>query len=225
MILIFLSLTSFSQNTDTSKNSSEYSRNKKWAIQFEVGYDFKITSFNALLFSLKYHVSDRSAFRLGIGYNGYTESGKIENDEICTFHSYDTKNTNYNIVLVSNYIYYVKAYSRFNIFWGAGPTARYSYSCDEFPDGGSEDLMRGYEDKSWAAGINGIFGIEWMPFSDFSLFAEYEASGYYGKSYYMFQLFDKNYQYHEKDTEDSEFWRFEGNYARLGLSVYFDRLF
>ena len=163
--------------------------------------------------------------RLGVGYYGEIRNENDKHDEIYENTSFDSKYYNYRLNCVCNFIYYINPFSRFDIFWGLGPEGRFSYNYHENPKIDNSDYTDKYCSNSWAIGLNGVLGAEWMPVSDFSVFAEYEATGLYGKSHYTSMVVTKQNYYTEKNEGNYEEWSFEGNRALLGISVYFDKLF
>jgi opacity protein-like surface antigen len=219
------SISIFSQSADSSSLQKNFSRKNKWALQFQAGYNLQVQAFNGMTISLKYHISEKSAFRLGAGYYGQIENDNIEHYEYSENHFYSQQYYNYQFTGVINYIYYINPFSRFNVYWGIGPAVKYNYNYDESPSGSLEGYTNIYERTQWSAGLSGVLGVEWLPVPDFSLFAEYEAAGFYGKSRTASKLIRPQGCYVEKTESKGEEWSFEGNRALLGISVYFSRLF
>jgi len=225
IISILLSTSLLAQSADSVKNQTAFSRKHKWALQFQAGYNFQVQAFNGLSFSLKYHLSDKSAFRFGAGYLGDIRNEKEDEYEYCSSNSYNYEYYNYRLNLVFNYIYCVNPYSRFNLYWGIGPTGGYTYNYHKGPSSNNRDLTDTYCRNFWSIGLNGVLGVEWFPIPDFSLFAEYEATGLYSYSHYTQMLVNQQNRYTEKDEGNYKEWSFEANRALLGISVYFDSLF
>lgn len=224
IISVLLSTSLLSQSADSLKNETAFSRKHKWALQFQAGYNLQIQAFNGMTVSLKYHFSEKTALRFGAGYYGRTNDGQVEHKNVFEDNYSDEINYQYQFNGAIDYIYYVNPFSRFNIFWGIGPSGKYSYGYDEYPVS-DEELIHVYENKEWAVGLNAVLGAEWIPVSDFSLFAEYNAVGYYGKTRGLAKEVSKEGCYIEKYIHSSEKWEFNGNRALLGISVYFDKLF
>ena len=224
IISVLLSTSLLSQSADSVKNEAPYSRKHKWALQFQAGYNFQIQAFNGLTVTLKYHFNEKSALRFGAGYFGQTNDGQIELNNVFEDNYYDEIDYQYQFNGVIDYIYYVNPFSRFSIFWGTGPSVKYNYGYDEYPVSNG-DLIHIYKTKEWAVGLNAVLGAEWIPVSDFSVFAEYEAAGYYGKTRYLTAEVSKKGCTIEKYIRSTEKWEFIGNRALLGISVYFDKLF
>jgi len=223
--MTLLSASLFSQQTDSLRNQPEILKKNKWAVQFGVGYDFQIGSFKGLMFSLKYNLSKYSALRFGADYTGRGDKEKYEEDDLFTKNSYDLSEDYHQATIECSYIFYTNSSSRFNLYWGIGPAGRFGYIYDEGQDYQINKYIRTHERISWAAGLNALLGVEWFPISDISLFAEYEVTGLYGRTYDTHYLLNEKRLYVEKYKENSEYWSFDGNNARLGISVYFDKLF
>lgn len=225
IISVLLSTSLLSQSADSVKNETAFSRKHKWALQFEVGYDFKVNAFNELSFSLKYHLSEKSALRFGVGFYGQKRDENDEQDFIYEFNSFDTKYYNYRLNFVCNYIYYINPHSKFSLYWGLGPTGGFTYYYSEHPNSSNSDNTDKYCSNLWSVGLNGVLGIEWLPVFDFSLFAEYEAEGLYSKSHFYNMVVTKQDHYIEKKEGSYKKLSFESGRALMGISVYFDRLF
>lgn len=225
LIAIFLggllTINCFSQDKDTlrTKNSLEKG---KWAVQFEVGNDFKLSSFDGVIVSLKYNLSSKFAFRFGAGVNLSNSDQTLDfSDYYSGYSGRERFNDNsQDIIFISNILFYPNPRSLLNIFFGVGPRVSYQNVNDEriYIDG-----YKGYQKtNSWAVGLNGVFGCEWFPMKYLSLFGEYSVYGTYGESTY------KNYVRQISTGEIVEYYylysdnfQFRGNIARLGLSLYF----
>jgi hypothetical protein len=161
---LFLSPNLFSQ--DSTRNSLA---KDKFALQFQVN-GFYFQPFLGSNLSCKYHVSDNSAWRLGIGISASTDlSNKIDdtaitNDEYLSF--------NLNI----QYIHYIKTVDDVSLYAGSGP-----YYSRLFSKSGSWQ----YRDNNWSLGLNGIIGVEWFFKKNMSLSGEYGLSAGYRISKYV----------------------------------------
>lgn len=224
LICIFICLISISSIYTQQKDSSVHSLKKgSLAFQFEIGYDFKLTSFDGAQISFKYHFSPNTALRIG---GGVTSS--INNIDVKFYDYYHGNNLisepldeyYHEIYLTSVFIWYPKPNSVIKIYFGAGPRASYNSSKDEYiySDGYIESRWL----EGWAAGLNFSAGGEWFPVHYLSFSAEYSFYGMYGSNKRTYQV--KNYEtgsLAECYEETSNNFLFRGNSARLGLSVYF----
>ncbi|HEY3249837.1 MAG TPA: hypothetical protein VGK25_01835 [Ignavibacteria bacterium] len=220
-LIALLTMNCFSQAKDTlnSRNSLEKG---KWAVQFEVGNDFKLSSFDGVIISLKYSLSSKFAVRFGAGVNASNSDQTLDfKDYYYGYTGSESFNDNSKeVTFISNILFYPNPRSLLNIFFGIGPRASYLDRNDEriYIDG-----YKGYRKiNSWALGLNGVFGCEWFPLKFLSLFGEYSVYGTYGKTT------DEDYVREISTGEIVEYYylysdnfQFRGNIARLGLSLYF----
>ena len=81
-----------------------------WAVQFSVGDNFRLVAFDGM-FSIKNHFTDKSAFRLGLGYTQSTQTtdptGRGSREDHCDY--------NFNISVA--YINYPRPQSNVKIYW------------------------------------------------------------------------------------------------------------
>ena len=168
------------------------------AVQFSIGHYFGLRSFEGQ-FSIKRHITDKSALRLGVSY--YQSTEYTNHEEYALNDEYER----YNLRISTVYILYPRKIQNINLYLGIGP--EYGYS--------REGRVRGYYpevyfDKFHSIGGIGVFGFEWFAFKEISLFAEYYPRIYYKKiSGYR----DGDYEGHG--------WNVDVSRAAFGLSVYF----
>ncbi len=211
--------TCFSQSSDTVGYSLEKG---SWSLQFQVGNDFQLTSFDGVIVSLKYHFTPKFAFRFGAGMNLSSNDIQITDFEYSTGEFFDepVSKSVRDFLLTTYFLLYPKPNALFKIFFGIGPRGTYAFSHDEGFNTNIIKIIR--EDEIWSAGLNGIFGVEWFPTGYLSLFGEYSVYGTYGKS--TVNQYETNvdtgekYSYYYKSSDNLIF---RGNIARLGLGVYF----
>ena len=214
-IFLFINLSTYGQCKDSACCNNNSLQKHSWSMQFAVGSNFTLQSFDGLMLSLKYHFTKKSAVRFGIGFSGNSQNGTESN----TQGAVDIKNNYQNIYFYSNYILYPSPGSKVNFYIGAGPRASYSHSLDEFLSSSTNTI---YSDEytSWATGLQLICGAEWFAVNWLSLFGEYLAYGTYGKTERKSYDYDY-YGNHIRTKSNSNDWIFNGSTARLGLSVYF----
>ena len=213
ILLLSISLT-YTQSIDSSgieKNSLE---KHSWSLQFAAGSNLSIQSFDGLMFSLKYHFTNKSAIRFGIGVL-INSHNSVQQTPIG---SVPLKNDNENISFVASYLIYPKP-GKFNFYFGIGPRFGYNHNLEQginYDDSlNNKDIN---ETRSWSVGLQFNFGLEWFPTKYFSLFAEYIAYGTYGKTNTIYKYGDIPQD--DENTSETN-WYFNGTTARLGLSVYF----
>lgn len=213
LLLLAVSLT-YSQSNDTSNVEKNSLIKHSWSLQFGAGSNLAIQSFDGLMFSLKYHFTNKTAIRFGVGVLVNSHNSTEET----FFGSVPLKNDNENISFTASYLIYPKP-GKFNLYLGIGPRFGYSHDLEQrvFYDDSlnNKDVN---ETRAWSVGLQFNFGLEWFPVKNFSLFAEYIAYGTYGKSNTISKYGD--FPQDNRNTSVTN-WYFNGTTARLGLSVYF----
>jgi len=169
-----------------------------WAVQFSIETYFGLRNFEGQ-FSIKKHITDKSAFRLGVAYSQSTEY--TDNEEYILNDEYER----YNLRISTVYILYPRKIQNINLYLGIGP--EYGYDREGRVRGEYQDA---YFIKHHTIGGIAVFGFEWFAFKEISLIAEYYPRIYYKKiSGYR----DGEYEGHGWDVNVSR--------AAFGLSVYF----
>lgn len=210
LFLFFLPCLILAQQKDTTTGEIKNSLVKgSWSLQFEVGYSFTLNSFDNLLFSLKYHFNGKNALRFGIGINTNVSNGNVEENVSET----DITNYTHDYILLLNYLIYPLTKSNIHLFFGAGPRFRFHNSRHDYYEEGT------YKHLSWAAGIDGVFGVEWFAVKNISFIGEYHAFATYGRT-----TNERSSNGGTEKTTTNDF-NFNGGNARLGLSVYFNSPF
>jgi hypothetical protein len=220
-MLFILIINIFPQQKDTINNTDAIN-NTKWSVQFQVGNDFTLQSFDGLIISLKYHFTPKFAVRLGTGANFRTSDNELDyrgyyyNEYVKA--TYEQNSTDF--ALISNFLYYPRPAAFLKVFFGAGPRAGYTCSSGErlYLDGYKAE----YDNWSWSAGVNAVFGCEWFPMKSLGLFGEYSVYALYSEAKvkeYIYEIKTRNpAEYYYRTSKEIQF---RGNIARLGASFYF----
>jgi hypothetical protein len=221
-VILLLTSCSFTQTKDSAEEKNSLQKGS-WAVQFQVGSDFTLSSFENVIVSLKTHFSPKFALRFGIGLNANYHDQTLDYREY--YYGYTgtdilTNNNAFKITVLTKLLYYFNPKSTLNVYAGLGPMGTFAHSYNErfYVDG----YMEYRELTSWSGGFNGVLGCEIFPFRFLSIFAEYSVSASYEhicnndivKEYY----FGGTEEYY--NTESTNF-DFSGNTVRLGLSLYF----
>jgi hypothetical protein len=217
---------------DTQKDNSL--RSGAWALQFAIGSNFTLSSFQGALISVKKHLSPRSALRLGVsavfGSNDATSNQTTNGSDILP--SELTRTEDYNqqgIQAGLQYLFYPAPAADAHLFFGFGPFGQFSHTTDNYtdvrlPPDPDETIrtLRGTTD-SWGLGLSGLAGVEWFATRCISLHAEYGASLSYSHIRRTRDLADTGYVTSGANglTETDKAWRFAARYVQFGLSVYF----
>ncbi len=195
----------------------------RWAVQFQVGSNFTLNTFEGATVYLKSQFSRRLALRMGIGVGGSINEQKLNYMEIGGSSETDipTKNNSIRVTVTTKLLYYFNPRSRLNVYLGLGPVATYDYAYSERFYPSTSVIVYG-ESEQWSGGLNGVLGCEFFALQFLSFLAEYSVTGTYGKGtnnsterdYYT----GETRQYFNSKHTDLNL---TGNTVRFGLSLYF----
>ena len=200
----------------------------KWALQFQVSNFVNVSSFQGSTFSLKKHVSDKAAWRLGLTLHFEV---KDENTEIILYPNTNAPGyndlTDVRIGIALQKVFYPNPTADVNVFWGMGPTYSYEY---RLSDRENISIDRTYQDKrsfeihSWSLGINGILGVEWFATKSISFLAEYGTAVTYSSriTRIIRRSVRDDFLYLDQDsTNRLNDISLSSSRVKFGLSVYF----
>jgi hypothetical protein len=238
--LIFLlpAITLFSQEMETklTRDTNYNSLNKnKLAFQYEAGFNFTGRSIIPIVFSLKYHLSDKTALRFSVGLNPGERGfdNRRNNDSAYYNGHFDGHDNNFeghgsNIERMNfslNYMLYPAPKKEINLFFGLGP--RFGAGAQHFrlPENAGQDSALEFRNTSWSIGLSGLVGAEWFVTRSISFFTEYNvAASYQKKDYWDADYNSASGIYSFTEVKSSKF-RVTDLSARLGFSLYFDKPF
>jgi len=194
LFICFFAINIFAQ--DSTQNSL---KQNKFALQFQIGGNFSLRSFQGTIFSCKYHIYDNSALRFGFSLSSNTEIFHTENDNSRTNAEFHTFGINIQ------YIKYLKTVEDISLFVGTGPHYyRYFYKSSSSSSYGS---------NNWYLGLSGIIGVEWFFKKNMSLSAEYGLLIYYQKYLDTNQSGNTTHNIESINTTDNDMLKF-------GISIY-----
>ncbi|MBN2425614.1 MAG: hypothetical protein JXR46_15620 [Calditrichaceae bacterium] len=201
----------FGQN---DSNTVDYKKN---SIQF-----FLLNDISA---AYKRHISTKTALRIQIDFNSSYSDARIRydnNSDPNDKNEYLEKNGNHNIYLFIDYLLHKNLSEKIKFIYGIGPLFEYSFGYLENTDHNEpryDDLT--YTSKV-SAGLNLITGIELKLNSMISLNAEYRVHGLrsWEKNDIKYNRLSEGRweSYHQYKTDT---WKYNVNYVRIGVSVYF----
>lgn len=207
--------------TEESKANNSL-KDGAWALQFQIGSNFTLNSFQGAVISAKRHYSDCIAVRVGV--SGSLEFGNSKYNLSDTTRTMALGENSFNtqsISLVGQYLVYPSPDARINVFFGGGPVFTFSRRYNDSKSISLEHYQV-FISKGWGVGGVGVFGVEWFASMEFSLHAEYDVSLQYfwdrGSSEYRLTQGDRVLQTQENTSKS---WRFYANSVKFGLSVYF----
>ena len=224
-IFINSNLSSAQQSDHSTGNKSHSLYDGSRALQFRIASDFVLDDFQGAALSVKKHISDKSAIRLGLNLFLDLSTRNSDNriysgDTTITIN--DTEISEQRIMLELQYVRYVSTDRKIKFFWGTGPTVRLHREVAETDYSNSYyNISRPLkdEDKSWGLGGSGILGVEWFPIYYISFHTEYMLTILYewqkirndevtGANYYSISTEEKGIEIYASDV-------------RFGLSLYF----
>jgi hypothetical protein len=159
-----------SQPADTSLSANSR------AIEFQIGPNFSLNTFDGSTFSYKMFLSEKQAIRFGVSLNLQM------NKNIAELSS--NKTTNYTASLNTYYLWYLAPKDLIHFYYGTGPVIGYNYSKSHHSDNSapSEAYYENIQEsipKGFSAGIGGVCGVEVFVTKAISLSAEYNATALY----------------------------------------------
>ena len=217
VITLFLFVFSF---VSVAQNTSYLDSLKgKYALQFQISDNFNLTNFQGTTFSGKYHLSSKSAVRLGLSL----DFGDTEQD--ATTNQYDTVNVatnnldqnSFGITVNTQYIQYIIETNEIAFYCGGGPFINYNTLSRETKlTGTSNDRYYKENSDNFSIGLDLIFGVEWFFNKQMSLSAEYGLNF----SYRTRSQENKPNDLVSLKTDETSY-QISGNNINFGISVYF----
>jgi opacity protein-like surface antigen len=195
----------------------------KYALQFQIAEDFRLTSYNGAVISGKYNFSNSLAIRLGVSFS--SKEDEIDQNSSGTNNYYSgsekDKSSVYDLQIKSQLLLYNPLIEDISFYFGGGLIFSYNYN-KQTRKIVSDSLWIIYDDKisGFGYGLEAIAGVEWFVRKNISV------SGEYGLEI-KYQNLDKDQdridsgQSIYKVNGSSKSIRLNGSYVRLGLSVYF----
>ncbi len=176
-VLALLTATAFSQTADSASQKHSLHAGA-WALQFSVGGNFTLNTFDGAAFSLTKHTSERGAWRLGVSVSAdvvdnYHETSYIQTYDLHTDTSTNKSNAQ-SLSIGLTRIVFPRPPSVFNVFYGYGP--RFSYGRSHTNGGAPNSNWNIGTAVNWSAGLGCLIGVEVFPYKSLGLSAEYGTS-------------------------------------------------
>ncbi len=229
VVLALLVLTALSSVVEAYDAASALQKGSQ-ALQFGVGYDFKLSPFQGATISYERFVRDRLALRVGAGISmdyskgPYVEEfrdggiGSGEVDVALWRHAYS----------ISCHLVSYRA-GQVALFYGGGPKVTYSNYLDQrysfYPSSSGGDIYssrRRYWDRSWGVGLEGVAGVQWVLNDRFRLLAQYATAVMYGRSFReRLEEYERQTYGSSRETDDRYFVQVTPQAVQAGLSVSF----
>jgi hypothetical protein len=229
VVTMLVSQLTYAQAPSQSDSSSNH---RPDALQFQIGQNFTLQSFQGATISYKHHTDRLSAYRFGIslsfgGSNTDNESSGFALDTLQSALNGPVNQTSASISLNAQRLWYLDNPTDVLMFIGTGPYVGFSRSSTHsetsfFPvDPHTRRLSNDLTYTSWSAGLSGVLGVEWFTSRLLSLHAEYFANvGYsWAKTENITDSSTPGYRSEAHSTTTT--WQLSGQGVRFGLSVYF----
>lgn len=211
-----------------------------WALQFGIGSNFTLTTFQGTTLGAKYQLSDESAIRGGITLNGNTNSGPASYsgsiaDSDAGIVPGSTSSKSANITFVLQYIWYMNPKGNVHLYAGVGPLVSYSYynnARNSSSLGFSNNILYWTnihtDDKNtqWGIGGTAVLGVEWFAFNWLSLHADYNENIQYqwrsssSNNSAESTLNTSPYPYSNSSSSSTTGWALNSGGVGFGLNIY-----
>jgi hypothetical protein len=198
------------------------------ALQFGVGYDFKLSPFQGATISYERFVRDRLALRVGAHVSTRYSDGPHAEElqvDVEAREEVDLTDWQHDYSLSCQLVSYREG--RVALHYGGGPRVTYSnyYNEDFYLYGwGTEISSRSSSSwsHSWGVGLGGLAGVHWVLNDRFRLQAQYATTFMYGRDSYEYVSTRAGDEYERQTvTGHRDFIQFIPQEVQLGLSVSF----
>ncbi len=206
-----------------------------WSLQFQIGANLSLTSFQGLAISGKRHFTQNKALRLGINFNSNRsdrdkQESRFMSDDSTYFNNKDN-GTNFKVDLIGLYLTYWQTKYDILIFYGYGPLIGYgwnSYESENLQSAKTNNLLKSKIEHSRheaSFGASGVVGIEWFVKDNISLHAEYGVIARYTFQTVNAEIVNESFSppvvHVTEIKEKNKFFDLNPTGVRFGLSVYF----
>ncbi|NWF90599.1 MAG: hypothetical protein HXY50_14195 [Ignavibacteriaceae bacterium] len=221
LVLTFFAILSqqlFSQDT----TNYQIDLTGKYALQFQVAENFKLTEFQGSIISAKYNLTNALSLRFGISFNSQNHKHNQDNLILDTNEKYisDYEMDNYSVQIKPQLIYSSPIMEDVSFYWGGGFLIMYEKNTEN-SESSVDTLFSTYVRKSsgFGYGLEAVFGVEWFVKNNISL------SGEYGFQLSHIKINTKQTRTENgsniQNNSDDSYTRGQGNSVRLGISIYF----
>lgn len=229
IIILIIILGLFSVNTiyGNNQNSTNSIQKGAKALQFQIGRDFTLSSFQGALISYKWHSSDKTAWRIGLNLDAKKQECSSDRtyQDTLTSELYDNRKS-YVIGITTQYVIYPYPEKNIQFYYGIGPIANYSYAKRKYEQiniNKSNEISSTTTSKStsWSVGISLVAGLEGFVKKNISIHSEYGISLKYqkGKTTSRKEYSDNSDEI--KSNDSSKCYFLKPMLVKFGLSVYF----
>jgi len=230
IIVVFMGYVRFlwSQETKEDDKNTNFNFGKN-SFQFRISSNFTLTDFQGSLVSYKYHLTNKLAFRFGVGIgvenNTYEdENVRISGDSIHI--SVESDGERKDMDLISQLVYYFKPEKEIKLYAGIGPLYSYyerkeNHNITRIDTNNTIYSVNEINYKISDYGISTAYGLEWFFRKNMSLLAEYGFRFCYRdvrNEKHFSQLSPPSTIIIEKSKSNG--WIFSSESVKFGLSIY-----
>ncbi|HDQ46284.1 MAG TPA: hypothetical protein ENN17_12440 [bacterium] len=196
------------------------------AVQFQIGGDFTLGSFQGAAFSYKHHRQPSAAYRAGI-YIYLNDTNTEMNQWTPGIRKTTDDQVFLNAELNVQAVWYAENTRGVLFYYGTGPFlgfGRYReknkviaplIACPQ------SESTADRERTSWSLGLTGLAGVEWFVSKSISLHAEYGISLGYSSMKEETETANPGTGSRSNSDVTSTSWQLRSQGVRFGLSVYF----
>jgi len=200
-----------------------------WALMFQIDEDIVPRPFDGMSIAAKYHMSRKSALRLGLSFgfsanDDTVDDRTVEDDTIRWDDSGNGTRNSQSAMLEVLYVRYPWPDSYINAFWGVGPYVSFNRYESEVTRNNPNYWRVDDYSRRYAIGLKGILGVEWFASKRISFHAEYQANfqyrwGFNESTRISIDADGIKSEDYRKTTTD--YWSFYANEMLFGISLYF----
>lgn len=198
------------------------------SLQFGFVQLLDFTSFDGGFISMKRHLSDRSAMRLGVDLtfsrvDEERESSIFAGDSLANFDARSTEVSENTVGMQASYLYYPHPEMKPALYLGGGPSILYAKGSQE----GTEELIDHSEridrsSKRWELGVRSCLGVEYLIAAGFSIHGEYRMfAGHVDSENEASTVRTDTGERTWVDRFERKGWFIEDQSVEVGLSLYF----
>jgi uncharacterized membrane protein YciS (DUF1049 family) len=198
----------------------------KYALQFQVSQNFTLGSFLGSVISGKYHLTDETAIRVGLGLKMRmnNQASKSQFNQSSTVGDIVYESNNQVLNLVVQYLLTPVLADNTRFYFGVGPKMEIGFSKVSTGDSNIDNdgnyyyYRAGMTGSEYSIGVMCSAGVEWFFAKQMSLCAEYGLVYAYS---YAKSNSDNYISEHSTNEQRVYSYSLSGDNVRFGLSVYF----
>jgi hypothetical protein len=212
-------------------NESPFSDSSQ-ALQFSIGDNFALHSFQGATISYKHHLQRLTALRFGltVSFGGSTNDNTLSSSDNGTLTNGSTQTldqTNFHVQFGGQKVWYVEGPTAVFFYFGSGPylvMSRSTQAQESSPLPPVSPTTKSTSETTsneWSAGVSGLAGVECFAARSISLHAEYGVNFAY--SWTKVESTSKSIPPSSTSKVESKInsWQFSSPGVTFGVSVYF----